>query len=277
MEPGISLTAFPQHLVLLPSCRISQNDTEVPAPSGRLAVSPVAGLIRWSILGPVCFMSECQRPLDEHYKAIMLVFSQLQFGVLQTFLTAKKQMDERGQDCEIEPGEVMEEELDYRSLVTVSDLKGICEELWDAVENLPAQGRQCYHFSKTVLFFFFNAEFQNGKGPTSYLLFLFSTSGLLYIFPFLHSDVSPTSFFHFPYLYLSLTFSYSSSLYFSFFSLLPLSFSSFTSSSYSLCPFSYFSSLFSFLPSFLLLSSFTFIVWSSVCSSHSFPLFLFFS
>lgn len=87
----------------------------------------------------MCFTKECVDISEAEQKSIMLVFSQLQFGVLQTFLTAKKQMDERGQDCEIEPGEVMEEELDYRSLVTASDLKKICEELLDAASNLPGQ------------------------------------------------------------------------------------------------------------------------------------------
>lgn len=37
----------------------------------------------------------------------MLVFSQLQFGVLQTFLTAKKQREEKEQENEMEPGEVL--------------------------------------------------------------------------------------------------------------------------------------------------------------------------
>ena len=121
-----------------------QNDLEMPAPSGGLAVSPVAGLIRWSILGPVCFTKECVDISEAEQKSIMMVFSQLQFGILQTFLTAKKQMDERGQDCEIEPGEVMEEELDYRSLVTAGDLKKICEELLDAASNLPGQSEFFY-------------------------------------------------------------------------------------------------------------------------------------
>lgn len=138
-EPGISLTAYPQHLLLLPNCRVSESDTDIPAPLGRLAVSPVAGLVRWSVLGPLCFLLDSRSETRENHKSTMLVFSQLQFGVLQTFLTAKKQMDERGQDCEIEPGEVMEEELDYRSLITVNDLKGICTELLDAAKKLPSQ------------------------------------------------------------------------------------------------------------------------------------------
>ena len=74
----------------------------------------------------------------------MLVFSKLQFGVLQTLLTAKKQREEKEQDSEIEPGEVMEEELDYRSLVTIHDLRGICLELLDISKELPCEGDWLY-------------------------------------------------------------------------------------------------------------------------------------
>ena len=51
-------------------------------------------------------------PAEQHRKT-MLVFSQLQFGVLQTFLTAKKQREEKDQESEIEPGEV--NDRDFRN------------------------------------------------------------------------------------------------------------------------------------------------------------------
>ena len=63
-------------------------------------------VLRWSILGPLCFLKQHHNQTSEQHKEIMLVFSQLQFGVLQTFLTAKKQREEKNQDSEIEPGEV---------------------------------------------------------------------------------------------------------------------------------------------------------------------------
>ena len=34
----------------------------------------------------------------------------------------------------------MEEELDYRSLVTIHDLRGICMELLDIIKELPNEG-----------------------------------------------------------------------------------------------------------------------------------------
>ena len=49
-------------------------------------------------------------PAEQH-RQTMLVFSQLQFGVLQTFLTAKKQREEKDQESEIEPGEVSDSDL----------------------------------------------------------------------------------------------------------------------------------------------------------------------
>ena len=85
-------------------------------------------------------MEQHSEPAERH-RQTMLVFSQLHFGVLQTFLTAKKQREERDQDSEIEPGEVMEEELDYRSLVTIHELRGICMELLDIIKQLPKEGR----------------------------------------------------------------------------------------------------------------------------------------
>ena len=61
---------------------------------------------RWSILGPLCFVMQHHIQATEQHKETMLIFSKLQFGVLQTFLTAKKQREEKDQESEIEPGEV---------------------------------------------------------------------------------------------------------------------------------------------------------------------------
>ncbi|XP_028413209.1 uncharacterized protein C7orf26 homolog [Dendronephthya gigantea] len=142
-QPGISLTPYPQHLGMLPNCRAANQDMETPAPAGpanKLPLTPILGLIRWSILGTLCFLSQRQTKLSpDQHKEIKLVFSKLQFGVLETLLTAKKQREEKEQDSEIEPGEVMEEELDYRSLVTIHNLQEICMELLDISKELPCE------------------------------------------------------------------------------------------------------------------------------------------
>ena len=64
-------------------------------------------IFRWSILGPLCFLLRQHAQASDQHKETMLVFSQLQYGVLQTFLTAKKQREEKDQESEIEPGEVL--------------------------------------------------------------------------------------------------------------------------------------------------------------------------
>lgn len=48
-QPGISLTPYPQQLVMLPNCRAPNQDMAVPAPTAstrKLPLTPILGLIR---------------------------------------------------------------------------------------------------------------------------------------------------------------------------------------------------------------------------------------